>query len=201
MLLHEKLKGYNLILLSASPRRKQMLRDVGLSFTTLSVPVEEIYPEELPAEEVAAYLSRLKADAYPYVLENKDIVITADTTVITENAILGKPINRQHAIDMLFSLSGKKHRVVTGVTFRADRSVHTFKSISDVWFRELNEDEIIYYVDNFAPYDKAGAYGIQEWIGYIGIERIEGSFYNIVGLPIQKLYIELNAFLTKYQSL
>ena len=196
MLLHEKLKNYRLILASRSPRRQQLLRDCGLEYT-LAEPyeVEEIYPETLPCEEVPVYLSRLKSEAYPVPLDERDILITADTVVILDHDILGKPHNREEAISMLERLSGRSHRVVTGVTLRTrDRSL-SFDAHSDVKFGPLSFEAIVYYIDRYQPFDKAGSYGIQEWIGYIGIEGIRGSFYNVMGLPIQKLYDQLNRFI------
>lgn len=196
MLLHEKLKDYRLILASHSPRRRQLLRDCGLEYT-LADPyeVEEIYPDTLPCEEVPVYLSRLKSEAYPTSLNERDILITADTVVILDHDILGKPHDREDAIAMLERLSGRTHRVITGVTLRSGIRSLSFDARSEVRFGPLSQEAIIYYIDQYRPFDKAGSYGIQEWIGYVGIESIEGSFYNVMGLPIQKLYDQLNRFI------
>lgn len=195
MLLHEKLARYRLILASASPRRRQLMAAAGLRFDLADkYECEETYPPELPADEVAAYLSALKSRAYPRPLTGNEILVTADTTVVTENEILGKPADRADAIGMLRRLSGREHTVITGVTLRAAAAERTFKASTAVRFRALSDEETAYYVDTFRPYDKAGAYGIQEWIGYAAVERIEGSFYNVMGLPVQKLYTELKDF-------
>ena len=192
----EELKEYDLILASRSPRRRQLLADCGLEFSLAGdyeVVVE--YPRDLPADEVAAFLSRLKSEAYPEPLGGKDILITADTVVIADGRILGKPAGRETALDMLRSLSGRSHSVITGVTLRNGSRSRTFDSRTKVFFKQLSDEEIDYYVDRYRPYDKAGAYGIQEWIGYVAIERIEGSFYNVMGLPVQKLLTELEIFI------
>lgn len=193
MLLAEKLKAYRLILASASPRRRQLLVGCGLPFVQAEpYDVSETYPAGMPAGEVPVYLARLKSDAYLLPLASFDILVTADTVVAVDDRILGKPADRGVAVAMLRALSGRRHRVVTGVTIRtADRAV-SFSSSTDVFLRSLSDEEIGHYVDTYAPYDKAGSYGIQEWIGYVGIERIEGSFYNVMGLPVQRLYVELD---------
>jgi septum formation protein len=195
MLLHERLKNRRIILGSRSPRRRELLADCDIAFEVAdSYEVEEIFPADLPAAEVAEYLSRLKADGYPLPLAENDILITADTVVINNGEIMGKPTDRDHAIRMIASLGGKTHTVVTGVTIRtAERSV-SFSSSSEVTFRELDTDEIEYYVDTYRPFDKAGAYGIQEWIGCTAIESISGSFYNVMGLPVAALYKQLKQF-------
>ena len=192
----EELKEYDLILASRSPRRRQLLADCGLEFSLAGdYEVVEEYPRDLPADEVAAFLSRLKSEAYPEPLGGKDILITADTVVIADGRILGKPAGRETALDMLRSLSGRSHSVITGVTLRNGSRSRTFDSRTKVFFKQLSDEEIDYYVDRDRPYDKAGAYGIQEWIGYVAIERIEGSFYNVMGLPVQKLLTELEIFI------
>ena len=195
MLLHERLKNKRIILGSRSPRRRELLADCDITFEVAdSYEVEEIFPADLPAAEVAEYLSRLKADGYPLPLAENDILITADTVVINNGEILGKPADRDHAIRMIASLGGKTHTVVTGVTIRtAERSV-SFSSSSEVTFRALDTDEIEYYIDTYHPFDKAGAYGIQEWIGCTAIESISGSFYNVMGLPVAALYKHLKQF-------
>ncbi len=198
MLLHEKLTPYRLLLASQSPRRRELLSGCGLNYELAPrFEEEECYPATLPAEEVAPYLSRLKSEGYPTPLTSRDILLTADTVVIAQGRILGKPHDRDEALAMLGLLSGRSHRVVTGVTLRSEGLVHTFATTSEVCFREVSEEEIAWYVDHCHPYDKAGSYGIQEWIGYVAIERIEGSFYNVMGLPIQRLYVELEKFLER----
>ena len=195
MLLHEKLKNKRIILGSRSPRRRELLGDCDIRFEVAdSYEVEEIFPADMPAAEVAEYLSRLKADGYPLPLAENDILITADTVVINNGEILGKPTDRDHAIRMIASLGGKTHTVVTGVTIRSSERSVSFSSSSEVTFRELDTDEIEYYVDTYRPFDKAGAYGIQEWIGCTAIESISGSFYNVMGLPVAALYKQLKQF-------
>ena len=192
MLLHKKLEGYNLILASASPRRRQLLADCGLNFTLAEkFECDESFPADMPACEVAQYLSKIKSNAYPNELADSDIVLTADTVVIAEDKILGKPADKTEATVMLSMLSARKHIVTTGVTIRSKRLSHSFSVTSTVSFRALSNEEIDYYIETYKPYDKAGAYGIQEWIGYVAIEGIEGSFFNVMGLPVQRLYIEL----------
>ena len=195
MLLHDKLKSWSLILASQSPRRRQLLGEAGIDFQLAHrYECDEVYPPQLPAAEVAEYLSRLKSDAYPQSLAPNDILLTADTVVVVDNHILGKPANRKEAIAMIESLSGREHEVITGVTLRNTVKTVSFSSHSVVRFRHLSREEIEYYIDTYAPMDKAGAYGIQEWIGYVGIEGIEGSFFNVMGLPVQRLYCELEQF-------
>lgn len=198
MLLHEKLRPYRLLLASHSPRRRQLLNDCGLDYTLLDrYEVEERYPAELPPHEVPIYLSQLKSDACPEPLAEGDILLTADTVVIAGSAILGKPHDRAEAEAMLRRLSGAEHYVTTGVTLRTAQLRHSFAATTAVRFRALSDEEIAYYVDRFRPFDKAGGYGIQEWIGYVAIERIDGSFYNVMGLPVQRLYVELDRFISQ----
>ena len=195
MLLHDKLKFYRLILASGSPRRRQLLTDCGFEFEYAPhFDCDERYPVSLPTSEVAAYLSQLKSHACPLSLSVRDILLTADTVVVVDDTILGKPADEAHARRMLGMLSGRVHKVVTGVTLRSAERQTTFSVESNVRFRTLTAEEIDYYVETFRPLDKAGAYGIQEWIGYIGIEGIDGSFYNVMGLPVQRLYSELDKF-------
>lgn len=195
MLLHERLKPYRLILASQSPRRRELLAGSGLEFQLAErFECDESYPA-MPLTDVAEYLSRKKSDAYPTELAEADILLTADTVVIACGEILGKPHSRDEAIAMLQTLSGATHEVATGVTLRTSTKSHSFTSVSKVRFRPLSREEIEYYVDNYHPMDKAGSYGIQEWIGYVGIEHIDGSFYNVMGLPIQRLYCELERFI------
>ena len=195
MLLHDKLKSFRLILASQSPRRRHLLSDAGIEYELAPrFECDEVFPEDLPAAEVAEYLSRLKSEAYPLPLEKNDILLTADTVVVAGGEVLGKPADRADAIAIIEKLSGKEHEVITGVTLRSAGTIKSFSSHSKVRFRPLSQEEIEYYVDTYSPMDKAGAYGIQEWIGYVGIEGIEGSFYNVMGLPIQRVYCELNEF-------
>lgn len=196
MLLHEQLRTRRLLLASQSPRRRELLAACGLPYELAPrFDCEELYPADLPAEEVPLYLSQLKSRAYPEPLGENDILLTADTVVVLDGRVLGKPHGREEAVGMLHSLSGRRHTVVSGVTFRTAARQHSFSARTDVWFRPLADEEIDYYVERFHPLDKAGSYGIQEWIGYVAIERIEGSFYNVMGLPVQKVYTELNKFL------
>ena len=196
MLLQDRLKNHRLILASASPRRRELLASCDLDFVLAEkFECEECYPDDLEAEKVAEYLSLLKSNAYPHPLNEGDILLTADTVVIIGDKILGKPQNEEEAIEMISTLSGATHKVVTGVTLRSTERTISFSAESKVAFRQLEEEEIAYYVKKYRPLDKAGAYGIQEWIGYVGIEGIEGSFYNVMGLPVQKLYVALGYFL------
>ena len=196
MLLQDRLKNYRLILASASPRRRELLADCDLDFELAEkFECEECYPADLEADKVAEYLSQLKSNAYPHPLCEGDILLTADTVVILGNKILGKPHSEAEAVEMISTLSGATHKVVTGVTLRTAERTISFSAESLVTFRELDTEEISYYVEKYRPLDKAGAYGIQEWIGYIGIEGIEGSFYNVMGLPVQRLYSALKELL------
>ena len=192
MLLQDRLKDYRLILASASPRRRELLASCDIDFELAEkFECEECYPADLEAEKVAEYLSQLKSKAYPHALKEGDILLTADTVVIVNGEILGKPKDNADAERMLKMLSGATHKVVTGVTLRTSSRTLSFSAESLVSFRALDAEEVAYYVEKYRPMDKAGAYGIQEWIGYIGIEHIEGSFYNVMGLPTQRLYTAL----------
>ena len=198
MLLHDRLKEYRLILASNSPRRRQLLADAGLKFDIAEkYECDESLPADIAADNAAAYIAALKSQAYPKQLADNEILITADTVVMVDGKVLGKPSDREDALRMLRMLAAKTHIVATGVMFRTTNSSRIFTAETAVTFRELTSEELEYYVDNFHPYDKAGAYGIQEWIGYAAVERIEGSFYNVMGLPLQKLYTELEDFLKK----
>lgn len=195
MLLHEKYNNFTIVLASQSPRRHQLLKGLGLNFEIISADVEEAYPDSLKAEEIAVFLSELKSNSislhnYP----ERTLLLTADTIVWLDGQCLGKPVNYDEAIEMITRLSGNRHEVYTGVTLRTRKQTRSFYARSDVWFRQLREEEIIWYVEHCRPYDKAGSYGVQEWIGYTAIERIEGSFFNVMGLPTQKLYLELMSF-------
>ena len=201
MLLHDKLKEFRVILASASPRRRELLKATGIEYQMAQkFECEESFPKSIAAEEVAPYLSALKSHAYPNTLEYNDILITADTIVVLNGKVLGKPSNEAEAYAMLSELSGSEHTVITGVTLRSADREHTFASSSTVRFAELSKEQIAYYIEQYRPMDKAGAYGIQEWIGYVGIEGIEGSFYNVMGLPIQRLCRELECFIEALPS-
>ncbi len=192
MLLQDRLENYRLILASASPRRRELLAACDLDFVLAEkFECEECFPADLEADKVAEYLSQLKSNAYPHALATNDILLTADTVVIAGGEILGKPKDSADAERMLKMLSGATHKVVTGVTLRTYSRTISFSAESSVTFRILENEEIAYYIEKYRPLDKAGAYGIQEWIGYIGIEGIEGSFYNVMGLPVQRLYSAL----------
>ena len=191
----DNLKKYNIVLASKSPRRQELLKGIGIDFSILTKEVDENYPARLPLIDVAPFLSLKKAKAFDETeLPENYMVITADTVVIVENEILGKPKDRDDAVRMMLLLSGKVHKVVTGVTVHTAEKTKTFSVISKVTFESLDNQEISYYIDNFKPYDKAGAYGVQEWIGYIGVSNVEGSYYNVMGLPTQKLYKVLKEF-------
>ena len=190
----EHLNRYTVVLASKSPRRQELLKGMGVKFVTLTKETREDYPEML-FEKVPEYLSRQKSLAFTDdELPEGFLLITADTVVIAENEILGKPKDRADAIRMMHILSGKSHHVVTGVTVRSKDKMETFSANSEVTFAPLDEEEMAYYVDQYKPYDKAGAYGIQEWIGYVGISGLQGSFYNVMGLPTRMLYQTLKNF-------
>ena len=184
-----------LLLASQSPRRRELLKMLDIPFEVVEIhDVEEIYPEDLQADHVPEYLSRLKAAAYKEELKDGDILITADTVVIIDDRLIGKPKDKEDAFRILSRLSGRVHRVVTGVTLTSTKKSVTFSSVTDVEFAKLSDEEISYYLDHYHPMDKAGAYGIQEWIGAVGIAAIDGSFYNVMGLPVHRLYQELRLF-------
>lgn len=198
MLLYDKLSGYNLILGSQSPRRQYLLKELGLPFEVKVLEnIDEIYPAELDIYKVPEYVARIKANTYRSFITQATLLITADTIVIHRNEILGKPANYDEAIQIINRLSGNKHTVITGVAITSNNRQTLFSASTDVYFSKLSDEEIQYYIKKYKPYDKAGAYGIQEWIGYVGIEKIEGSYFNVMGLPIQKLYRELTEFLTE----
>ena len=185
---------YNFILASKSPRRQQLLKSLDINFSIRIREVDETYPNHLSKEEVAIYLAELKAKAFEAELNEDDLLITADTIVCMDDRILGKPENYDDAFNMLRDLSGRTHEVITGVCLSSQTKKISFFSATQVVFKDLTGEEIDYYIRHCQPYDKAGSYGIQEWIGAIGIQRIEGSFYNVMGLPIQKLYEEIKKF-------
>lgn len=189
------LSQYSIILASNSPRRKELLSGLGLHYEIKTLPdIDESYPDYLTGEDIAKYIAREKADAYKSNMQDNTLLITADTIVVLENKVYGKPQDEEEAKEMLCNLSGKTHRVITGVCITTKEKQHTFGVSSEVRFAQLEEDEITYYVTNYKPFDKAGAYGIQEWIGYIAVEYISGSYFNIMGLPVQRLYQELKKF-------
>lgn len=190
----EHLNYYTVVLASKSPRRQELLRGMGVKFVTLTKETPENHPD-MSFEKVPEYLSRLKSMAFTEEeLPSDYLLITADTVVIAENEILGKPVDKADALRMLRLLSGKTHHVVTGVTVRSKVKTESFSALSEVTFATLDEEEMEHYVDQYRPYDKAGAYGIQEWIGYVGIAGLQGSFYNVMGLPTRKLYQTLKEF-------
>jgi len=189
-MLREKLKEYNVILASKSPRRQQFFKDLDIDFTIQLKEVEEIYPSELKEIEITDFLADLKSQAFTNLSE-KDLLITSDTIVWLDENALGKPKNAEDAFKMLRSLSGKKHKVITSISIKSKNYQKIINDITTVTFKELSDSEINYYITNYKPFDKAGAYGIQEWIGFIAIEKLEGSYFNVVGLPVHKLYKEL----------
>lgn len=183
-----------LILASQSPRRRDLLQQIGYSFEVRLKPIEEIYPPEIPVEDVPVYLAKLKAAAFKGEIAPDEVLISSDTIVLLEGKVLGKPRDRADAIQILKALSGKMHQVISGVCLTSNHSQHCFSEETNVHFRELTEQEITYYVDEYNPYDKAGAYAIQEYIGMIGITRIEGCYYNVMGLPMSRLHRALSEF-------
>jgi septum formation protein len=186
--------SWNIILASKSPRRQNLLKELGFQFEIKTKEIEEIYPPELQKEEVAVFLSELKASAFKQDLKTNDLVLTSDTIVCLADEIIGKPTDRSDAIKMLGKLSGNKHEVITAVTLLSKDKQRTFYDVTEVHFKELTLSEIEYYIDKYEPFDKAGSYGIQEWIGYIGIEKINGSYFNVMGLPVKRVYDEILAF-------
>lgn len=195
-MLYETLQRYDIVLGSASPRRKYLLEEMGLRFRVMvNSTIEESWPQDLSKEEIPVYLARLKAGHILETVPENTLLITADTIVWMEDEVINKPGGREDAIHMLRRLSGNMHEVLTGVCLRISGREHTFCASSLVWFAMLSNEEIAYYVDHYRPFDKAGAYGIQDWIGYIGVEKIEGSYFNVMGLPLQRMYHELKIFL------
>lgn len=189
-MLKEKLQHKRIILASGSPRRQQFFREMDIDFTIQIKEVEEIYPKELEASAITKFLAELKANAFDSLEEN-ELLITSDTIVWHENKALGKPKDAQDALQMLQSLSGKTHEVITSVCFKTKNTLETLTETTKVTFNSLSDEAIHYYISNYKPFDKAGSYGIQEWIGLIGISKIEGSYTNVVGLPVEKVYQKL----------
>lgn len=189
------IKDHHIILSSNSPRRKELLGGLDLDFEVrVKDGIKESYPADIPAIETAEYIAAEKAEAYKDELHDNNLVITADTVVILGDKILGKPQSEDEACTMLKMLSGQTHKVVTGVCLTSETKQKRFSVITDVTFKQLSQDEISYYVSRYKPLDKAGAYGIQEWIGYIGVTSISGSYFNVMGLPVQRIYEELSKF-------
>lgn len=189
----EKFKNKKLILASGSPRRQELLKGLDIPFIIETKEVNEVYPSQLKAGEITEYLAKLKADAFPKI-DSDTIIITADTIVWINDKAVMKPQDREEAIEMIKSLSNKCHSVFTSVCIKSKIKIKVFTELTKVYFENLTEDEIVYYVDKYKPYDKAGAYGAQDWIGYIGIKKLEGSYFNVMGLPVHKLYKELLKF-------
>jgi len=182
------------ILASGSPRRKQLLENLGLNFTVVVTDTDETITENLKREEIPLYLSRKKAEAVPAFLTENAVIIAADTIVWIDEHVMNKPSNEREAMLMLEKLSGRTHQVYTGVTLRDAQKTKSFFSVTSVTFRELSKSEIAFYIENYKPFDKAGSYGAQDWIGLIAIESITGSYFNVMGLPVDKLYLELKSF-------
>ncbi|QEE50570.1 septum formation protein Maf [Flavobacterium alkalisoli] len=193
-MLKEKLKGYNVILASGSPRRQKFMKELDIDFEIRLKDVEEVYPENLQGAEITDYLAELKAAALLDTLSDNDILITSDTIVWHNNKALGKPTDKDDAFTMLKALSGNVHEVITSVCIKSNSKSVIFNETTRVSFNTLSDDEINYYLDNYRPYDKAGAYGIQEWIGLVAIAKIEGSYVNVVGMPVDKVYQHLITF-------
>lgn len=188
------LQDKNIILASKSPRRQALLKGLDIDFEIRTKDIEEVYPDDLETAKIPEYLSKLKADAYLQDLKVNDILITSDTIVLIEDGVLEKPKDRADAIRMLTELSGKTHTVITGVCISGWEKQIVFSNHTKVTFSELSQDEISYYVDQYQPFDKAGSYGCQEWLGYVGIEKLEGSYYAVMGLPLHQVYDALKHF-------
>ena len=188
----ENIQHYKIVLASNSPRRKELLSGLNLGYTVRVLPdIDESYPDTLKGEEIPMYISREKAEAYRNSMAEDELIITADTVVCINEKVLGKPCTLEEAKEMLRELSGKTHQVITGVCLMTRDLQRTFSATTQVTFDVLTEDEIEFYVEKFRPLDKAGAYGVQEWIGFVGVSRLEGSYFNVMGLPVQRLYQEL----------
>ena len=189
------LEKYMVILASNSPRRKELLGGLGIAYEVKAMPdVDESFPTDLESEEIPVYIAKKKVDAYKPIMQPDELIITADTIVWLDGIVMGKPKDAGEACEMLRRLSGRTHQVITGVCVTTIDKQVSFSTVTDVTFEELTEEEIEYYVTHFKPMDKAGSYGIQEWIGYVGVRSISGSYFNVVGLPIQRLYSELKRF-------
>lgn len=188
----ENLKKYHIILASNSPRRRELLAGLGIHFEVKVLPdVDEAYPEGLPVLQIAEYIAKEKAAAYQSLMGPDELVITADTVVVVGSEVMGKPTDADDARRMLEKLSGRTHQVTTGVCLTTQRVQKSFSVTTDVTFKPLSREEIDYYIENYSPFDKAGAYGIQEWIGYVGVTGFQGSYFNVMGLPVQRIYAEI----------
>ena len=188
----ENLKKYHVILASNSPRRRELLAGLGIHFEVKVLPdVDEAYPEDLPVLQIAEYIAKEKAAAYQSLMGPDELVITADTVVVVGSEVMGKPADADDARRMLEKLSGRTHQVTTGVCLTTQRVQKSFSVTTDVTFKPLSREEIDYYIENYSPFDKAGAYGIQEWIGYVGVTGLQGSYFNVMGLPVQRIYAEI----------
>ena len=189
------LPHYKIILASNSPRRKELLAGLDVAFEVRVLKgIDESYPDDLPTKQIAQYISQKKAAAYRNTIASDELVITADTIVILGDEVMGKPKDEADACRMLRELSGKTHQVITGVTLTTTEKQHSFSVETDVTFKEFSEEEIVYYVKKYQPMDKAGSYGIQEWIGYVGVTSLQGSYFNVMGLPVQRIYEALKNF-------
>ena len=193
----DDLNRYRIILASRSPRRQQLLQELGLRFDVITRDYPETYPSNLKGEEIAMFLAKAKAEHFKNKIADDEIIITADTIVWCNDRLFGKPADKYEATEMIRDLSGNTHEVITGVTFLSALKERTFFDSTKVTFEALTDEEINYYIEKFSPYDKAGAYGIQEWIGIAACSRIEGSYFNVVGLPVHKLYRELRRFINE----
>ena len=190
-LLNKKIKNLNIKLASKSPRRQELLRNIIEDFEIVTKDIEEEYPKDLKANEIALYLAKLKANSYLKESKENELYITADTIVVYENKVLGKPIDSKDAFRMLKELSGNTHTVYTGVSLLLNGEINSFLDSTEVSFYDLSDEEITFYINHYKPMDKAGSYGIQEWMGYVGIRKIKGDFFNVMGLPLHKLYREI----------
>lgn len=189
----KNLDKYKIILASNSPRRKELLSGLGIRYEVKTLPgIEESYPDTLKGEEIPVYIACEKAEAYRNAMQPDELIITADTIVWLDGVVMGKPKDEEEARGMLRRLSGKTHQVITGVCLTGAEFQKSFTTVTDVMFAELTDEEINYYIEHYKPMDKAGSYGIQEWIGFVGVEKIKGSYFNVMGLPVQRLYKELS---------
>ena len=197
----DNLNKYKVVLASNSPRRKELLSGLGIQYEVKTLPdIDESFPDGLDGVEIPAYIARAKANAYRASMQSDELIITADTIVWLNGEVMGKPCDEADARRMLKALSGQTHQVITGVCLTTAVRQVSFATVTDVTFACLSDEEINYYVEHYRPMDKAGSYGIQEWIGFVGVERISGSYFNVVGMPIQRLYTELKAFEYSYSS-
>ena len=193
MVMLENLKKYHIILASNSPRRRELLGGLDIPFEVKVLPdIEEAYPKDLPVSQIAEYIAKEKAAAYRDLMADDDLIITADTVVIVGDEVMGKPVDAEDACRMLRKLSGVTHQVTTGVCLTTKTIQRHFSVTTDVTFKQLTDDEINHYITVYKPYDKAGAYGIQEWIGYVGVTQLNGSYFNVMGLPVQRIYMEIS---------